>query len=200
MTTSTQVSGINAITDVQFEVPLYAVTEPLTLEDAKTYMKVDFTDDDALITDLLTVAREGLETYTGLSFVEKTATVQLINECGGIEIPYGPTPSTIDVTLMTDIDGNVLDPSCIQIIGNQFKNIESPRVHFMQIIYTCGYAAGTLPSPLLAALKAQVFFLYTNRGERLSAGMAGSIRQYNVLYISDLAKELAKRYRRVSVG
>jgi uncharacterized phiE125 gp8 family phage protein len=67
----------NGVLDVKEEYPLYGYTEPLTLADAKSYMKIDFNDEDTLITTLITSAREQLESYLGLSLVEKNLTVQI---------------------------------------------------------------------------------------------------------------------------
>ena len=46
--------------------------EPLALADAKLHLKVDFTDDDTLISALITAAREYAETFTGKSFITRS--------------------------------------------------------------------------------------------------------------------------------
>ena len=46
--------------------------EPVTLDEAKLFAKVDLTDDDALITALIVAARQKAETYTHRAFVEQT--------------------------------------------------------------------------------------------------------------------------------
>lgn len=45
-----------------------ATEEPLTLAEAKVFLRVDVTDDDALITGLISAAREYAEHYTGATF------------------------------------------------------------------------------------------------------------------------------------
>ena len=47
-------------------------SEPLTLEDAKTFMRILEDDDDALITSMIVGAREFAENYTNRQFVEAT--------------------------------------------------------------------------------------------------------------------------------
>jgi gp6-like head-tail connector protein len=54
---------------LQIEVPPAA--EAITLTDAKNYCRVEITDDDALITDLIVAAREAIEAFTGRSLVNK---------------------------------------------------------------------------------------------------------------------------------
>lgn len=45
-------------------------TEPITLEQAKLHLRVDFSDDDALILALITAARERAELVTGRALVK----------------------------------------------------------------------------------------------------------------------------------
>ena len=47
-------------------------TEPVTLDEAKAWLKVDFDDEDTLIENLITGVREKIEEFTGLALVEKT--------------------------------------------------------------------------------------------------------------------------------
>lgn len=46
--------------------------EPLSVSTVKSYLKVDFSDDDTLITSMITQARELIEEFTGLALVVKT--------------------------------------------------------------------------------------------------------------------------------
>lgn len=188
---------INAVLDVKEELSVYGYTEPVSIEELKQYAKIDFNDDDELIGTLLTTSRERLERYLGLSLVPKSLTVILNNEDGGIEIPYGPTPYDIDVSTILDIDGNVFEESVVVIIGNQFKYLQAPCYPYVQMSYQAGYAgqlesltAGGIPIPtaIISAIKADCFFLYENRGERVSKGGDD--------YISYAAKQICNKYRR----
>ncbi len=196
---------INAVIDVIEDFPLYGYTEPVTLDEVKEYCKIDFNDEDDLLTRLITSSRETLEKYTGLSFVPKILTAILKNECGGIEIPYGPTPYPIDLTTVTDIYGNAWTASWIKIVGNQFKFLYDPISCYVQIMYSAGYisqaeyltAGGGLiiPEDLRIAIMAQTFFRYQNRGEQLGYSATG-VRSYSTLYVCDAAKEYCNRYKR----
>ena len=183
---------INAVLDVFEEDSLYPITEPVTLDEVKLYCKIDFPDEDALLTALMPVARQKLEKYTGLSFVRKQLTVTVSNECGGIEIPYGPILDDIDPAMIVDIDGNAFDQDLIKIIGKQFKYLETPAYPYVQLQYTAGYTK--LPEALALAIKAQIFFMYENRGEKLGYGTG--VKNYDASYICDAARQLCYAYTR----
>ncbi len=149
------------IGDPLFAENLYGYTdEPVTLEEAKNYMKIDddLTEDDILIESDIVAARLTLEKQCGLSFVPKYMTVQLRNECGGIEIPYGPVEGDLDPTLITDRQGNVLTIETEGLGG--FITIIT-QFCFAQIICSVGYVI--LPEDLKLAIKAKVFCMYQDR-------------------------------------
>lgn len=54
---------------LQIETP--PACEPVALDDAKNYLRVEIDDDDALITGLITAAREACEVFTNRSFINK---------------------------------------------------------------------------------------------------------------------------------
>lgn len=49
-----------------------AATEPVTLSEAKTHMRVSHSDEDTLISGLITAARQWVEHFTGRSFIDQT--------------------------------------------------------------------------------------------------------------------------------
>jgi len=51
------------------------LTEPITLQDAKNWMQIDYNDFDSLITMLITASREQSEKVSGQAYGEKTITV-----------------------------------------------------------------------------------------------------------------------------
>jgi len=59
---------INAVLDVQEATSVYGYeSEPVTLEEVKAYCKIDFDEEDTLISAFITAARENLEKYLGIS-------------------------------------------------------------------------------------------------------------------------------------
>lgn len=81
--------------------PLELITppaiEPVTLSDAKLHLKVDTTDDDALITALITAARARAEWHTGRAFITQSWTLWLdawpgVMADGNLPPALSPTP------------------------------------------------------------------------------------------------------------
>jgi len=68
----------------QYKVITPVSTEPITLSDAKSYLRVDFTDDDTLIGEIISRSRSLAETWTGRAFA-----TQQIQQIDTIERPTG---------------------------------------------------------------------------------------------------------------
>ena len=66
--------------------------EPVSLADAKAHLRVDVTDDDALITRLITGARSELERGLGRAFVTQSYTYFLDNWPRGFAVPLPVAP------------------------------------------------------------------------------------------------------------
>lgn len=133
-------------------------TEPLSLDDAKNWCRVDISDDDALITSLITAARIMCEQYVGLLFTQRQVTAILQNGLGDIDLPYGPVSGD---AVYSDMDGNTL---------TDYK-ICTPMCERIKAVYTGGYSA--LPGNLRTALLNQVAWMYENRGDaKIASGMS----------------------------
>jgi hypothetical protein len=150
-------------------------TEPVTLAEAKNWIKVDagITDDDALITELIKVARQQCEGFLGISLIERTVTAVINNSAGGAELPYGPV---VSFTSLKDVDDNALTEV---LQGLDFKTLKTPLDDYMTAVYTTGYPDG-VPLNFKTAIKEQVAWLYDGRGEdkELSATVLQNLKPY----------------------
>ena len=156
------------------------MSEPITLEEAKNYLKVDTGDDNALITNLISVARELAETYTGLTFM--STSIQLVYDSAPsvIEIPYRPLQSvttieTIDVdgvTSTVDTDSYTVDTSGTMFMpGRIYLNsgyVWPTHRGFASFLITilAGYGdeASDVPYSIRQAILVVIAHLYENRG------------------------------------
>lgn len=132
------------------------VTEPVSLVDVKAYMKMEDDYDDALITVLIKAARRIVEQYTNTNCTSRAVTCTLNNDNGGTYLPYGPVYGAVTGT---DADGNTVE---VVTSGTKWKQLISPR-GIVTLSYTGGYP--TCPDDFVDAIKAQVVFLYENRGD-----------------------------------
>lgn len=149
-------------------------TEPVTLQEVKTFAGIDFDDADDLIEDVIIPAARALcEDYTGISFAKREVTVRINNQNGMAYLPYGPVG---DVTF-TDDDGEEITG---EVTEGEWKQIISPVCSEVNCTYNGGYE--TLPAELKMALLNACYFLYDNRSE---SGL------------SPTSKSILKQYRRV---
>jgi hypothetical protein len=133
------------------------VTEPVTLAQAKAWLKVTHDEEDDIISALITAARQICEGYTDLSFVERTVTAVVKNELDNIRLPYGPIGN------VTSID----DGAGTAITGYTITGVAQKRLcyrcSYAKVIYTAGYAV--LPQQFKTALKMQLSWMYVRRGD-----------------------------------
>lgn len=140
----------NAVIETTFDDT--GAIEPVTLQEAKDFCRIDVSDDDLLITMIIKGARMICEHYANLSFIERIVTAKIHNGLGNFNLPYGPVIGFI--TSFTDVDGDSLDTTydLRDAYGNDFN-----------VVYNAGYA--TLPENLKLALLNQIAFMYENRGD-----------------------------------
>jgi uncharacterized phiE125 gp8 family phage protein len=162
--------------------PLELITppalEPVTLAEAKAHLKVDVTDDDALIGTLISAARARAEWHTGRAFVTQGWTLWLdcwpgAGSCAdlppalstapalAIEIPLPPLQSVSAITTYArDDTTTVLDAALYQVDSASkpariaLKTGVAPpadlrAINAIAISFTAGYGDGESDVPAL---------------------------------------------------
>ena len=81
--------------------------EPVTLEEAKLHLRVDSGDDNALITALITTARELAERETHRAFITQTWQMYLDTAEAEIEIPKPPLQSIVSIKAIISTESYV---------------------------------------------------------------------------------------------
>jgi uncharacterized phiE125 gp8 family phage protein len=155
--------------------------EPVTLDEAKAHLKVDTTDDDALIGTLICAARSKAEWNTGRAFITQGWT--LAADCwpqdNVFELPFPPLQSVGSVTAYAlDDTATVLDPSTWQAdtvsapARLALKTNASPPVNLralnaIEIVFTAGYgdSESDVPALIREAILEIVADMYVNRGD-----------------------------------
>jgi uncharacterized phiE125 gp8 family phage protein len=184
---------------IEVQVTAGPETEPLTLDEVKRHLNLlfdtagsyDFDDDDTYLNALIGECRQAMEEILGIGLALKSYRAILRNECGGIEIPYGPISTIGDIK---DIDGTLLvNGETYQLRGLEFKWIESPVSCYVDIQYSAGYSTVNIPKGLKRALLEEIAFRYNNRGDQTNKFAGENVG------LSQGAMELASRYSRRSL-
>lgn len=151
------------------------ITEPVTLQEMKDYMRTGgFVDvdestsdnisggdfDDDLITEMITACRELMEEKAGISLVSHTWEAVITNQCGMQEIPYGPVQTIVS---LFDCEETEITSDNYKIVGNKWKYLKSPCYKNMVLTYTAGWVV--LPKSIKLDLMRLVAYMYENRGD-----------------------------------
>jgi len=141
--------------EFQLEIVTDLAVEPVTLQEAKDYMRISSNAEDSLIEELITSARERIEKFTGLSLGEKTLRAYWFYFHIPQEIPYGP------VTLIESVVNDEDVALEYTARGLQYKMLEAYSTVGLTIEYEAGFAV--CPKGLKLAILKQVSTDYENR-------------------------------------
>jgi len=163
-------------------------SEPVNLSDAKAHLKIDASDEDALLTTLITAARARAEWHSGRALITQSWCLRLDHWPANnvVEIPLPPLQSVSSIAT-TSLDGirTVMDTGLYRIDGAS----EPARVIFttrpqhlrsqdcLEITFTAGYGdASAVPSAIRQAILEILAALYSHRGDdAVPVGGAGQV-------------------------
>lgn len=148
-------------------------TEPLTLSEAKSYLRISGTDDDTIMSSLIAQAREYCEGYQGRKYITQTLEAFLDRfSCGSIEFrDCSPVQSITSITY-TDKDGrdatiaaadyNFDEVSFVNKIdlayGKTWPAVELKPTNGIKITFVAGYK--TVPESVKWAMVLHMKLLY----------------------------------------
>jgi len=172
--------------------------EPVSLEEAKNYLKVETADDDTLISSLIKSARELIERYLRKTLI--TQTWEMVLDDGGsmVVIPRPPLQSVTSIkTIAEDGTETVEDPEkyivelgCDSPGRVMLKSGQTWSIHrgFASFIveFVAGYGdqASDVPEALKQAILQLVAHLYENRGaEDIPLHIRTLINPYRVYWL-----------------
>lgn len=151
--------------------------EPLSVPDAKHFLRVEHGDDDALIASLVAAARNHVEALTRCGLITQTWRLVLDGwpDNGRIKSRIGPLRTLVAARIynesgtagVIDIDRFVIDPAkgviaapgwSLPMPGRAVAGIE------LDVELGFGATAGDVPPTLLQAIRMLVAHWYENRG------------------------------------
>jgi uncharacterized phiE125 gp8 family phage protein len=162
----------------------------VTLQAAKDYLRVDYSEDDTLIQSLIDTARIRLEQYASVAMTARTLkVVAYVDEF--IELPYAPINTISLVEYWDGEDWVAMTVGDYRVLGDTYKKVyfTSPLMSEFRFTYTCGYA--TTPESMKTALLKMVGDLYEYRESSVESSKPSA----NLT----TAYELMKPYKRVSI-
>lgn len=167
-----------------------ASVEPITATQAKLYLRVDHSSDDALIATLITTARQWIESYTRRSLIDQVfdlAYPGFFSTSAPLFVPYAPLVAANKVASVkyydTDDALQILDASYYRVhasagahAGRAWIEITSAAIipalsttitHPVVVRATCGYGstAASVPPGIISALYLMLGDLYEQRQE-----------------------------------
>jgi uncharacterized phiE125 gp8 family phage protein len=167
--------------------------EPVTLAMAKAHVRVDTSDEDTLITAMVTAARAYLEGMSGRAIGAQTLRLDLAefpevsrsNPFGAILVPRPPLASVTSIQYY-DTAGTLqtLSPSAYQVNtarqpgevrvapGGDWPNVQDDRVAAVQVTYVAGEATADAIDP---RIKQAVLLLVGHWYEQRETVLVGSI-------------------------
>jgi len=145
--------------------------EPITLDEAKLYLRIDNTDNDTLVNDLIVAARMIAESWLKVSLISQAW--KLAYDYGipnSVWLPMGPVNAITSVVVINR-DGSTQAADSGSYYLNAAQNalvLDSVQIGFqIQITYAAGYGddATTIPKPIKQGMLAHIAALYDSRGE-----------------------------------
>jgi uncharacterized phiE125 gp8 family phage protein len=151
--------------------------EPVSVAEARAWMRIDHTSEDALIGELIRAARMDVENRIGLALISQTwrLTLDTWPKADCLTLPRAPVTAVLAVTLY-DEAGNA---SLVSSSGYQLDAKSEParlrfnsrpnalrRMNGIEIDFACGYGATPqqVPELMRRAIKVLVAHFYEFRG------------------------------------
>ena len=164
---------------MSYQIIVQPATEPITLVEAKAHLRVDFADDDTLITDLIIAARRYCEGHTNRVFITQTWRQNCDFFTNPIQLSVNPVISVTSLKYfdsanvqqtITDNDDNYqkdLNSDVAAIyegLVNAFPAVSANKINPIEVITVCGYgAADDVPEDIKSAIKLMISWLYETR-------------------------------------
>lgn len=144
------------------------LVEPISVLEAKTFLRIDGDDEDALLTDMIAAARLAAEEQTGKSLITQSWQIAFDSSPPPVvQLPFAPIQSVTSVITLDEAgDETVISPSHYYLNALEelvFNAI--PMGHMVRIRYVAGYgdAASDVPTDMAQAMLLHVAHLFEHR-------------------------------------
>lgn len=157
--------------DTSFALQLVAAPtiEPLTLDQAKTFLRIENTADDDVVTRAITAARQAAEQYLKQALLPQTWNFTQANPpADKSHLPFGPAQSITSVTLTTKAGvSSTMNAANYRLAVGGFAVLFTPTVSIetMAIQYVAGIGtiATDIPSMIIQGILHHIAVMVENR-------------------------------------
>lgn len=170
------------VPDMSYHLVTAPAVEPLSLAEARDWLKIDGNQDDTVIAALIVSARLAIEAATGLMLISQRWSLRLDAwpHTGVLALAHAPLQSVVALRVIGS-GGQVtsLPPSWIGIAPARrprlVLNSDLPATdrvaHGIEVECQFGYgdAPSSVPQPLRLAMRMLVAFWHENRGDGIAA-------------------------------
>ena len=160
--------------------------EPITLDDAKEHLRVDESDEDALIAALVKAAREHVESFTSQPLITQAWTYY--GNCFSREVDLKPNLQNISSVKYIDNNGaqQTINPAYYEADTTAIVGVLYPAYEYVwpstrniknsvEVEFVAGFGdASAVPEAIKQAIKLLIGHWYVNR-EAVSMGQSNEI-------------------------
>lgn len=163
----------------------HPAVEPVSLAEVKAYLRLDHTDDDDLINDLIEAARDAAEMYLRQSLITQTWLLTYDDNIPfHVDLPHGPTQSVVSlVAEAEDTSTTTVNAQAYKLLANDVLRVEGyVHSHKIHITYVTGFgdAPADVPAPIRQGMIHHVGMMIESREnlQDLPGGVIGLYAPY----------------------
>lgn len=172
----------------KYQIKTQPASEPITLSEAKSHLRVDLTTDDTYITTLITVARKYCENYCNRYFITQTFE-QWYDSFLNMKLSANPVQSVTHIKYYDEDDvlqtlassfyvldnvSDVLPSEILEAPDKDFPTYSIDVANPILVEYVVGYgSASDVPDDIKHAILFMISYLYENR-EGLNVSNTGT--------------------------
>jgi hypothetical protein len=155
------------ITISNIQVSEVSGADPVSLDEAKDWLQIDFTDHDALLSSMITGAREDIEHELNLKLVAATASFYADTTKYGEQVDVFPyafsmaSVSSVSVSLIEDGEADLT-----QIEDSDYYLNGTLKINGAQRSKVSYTITPVVPKAIKEAIKMLVAYRYNNRGDQ----------------------------------
>lgn len=134
------------------------VNEPVSLSQAKAFLRIEHTADDGVITTAIATARHMAEAYLRVVLLPQRWEYRLANPCRAVvNLPLGPATAIVSITLTNELGANTImnvghyrlgvDGACLYFTS-------APQAEYITVQYDASAYAlvADIPAPILQGM------------------------------------------------